>query len=373
MSRVANFTAGPAALPLPVLEEAQRELLDYQGTGMSIMENSHRSKTYEVVHNEAIALTKELLGVPDGYQTLFIQGGASQQFAMIPLNLLPAGKSADYLITGHWSERAIEEAQLLGKARIAGTGKATGFMRIPTAGELELDPQAAYVHLTTNNTIYGTEWASEPEVGNVPLIADMSSDFLSRRIDVKKYGMIYAGAQKNIGPSGVLVGIVRQDLIDGARKDIPSIFRYATFAKNNSLFNTPPTFAIYLVRGVLRWVKGQGGLEKIEATNVDKAEAPVRRDRRCGRLLQEPGRQGQPLAHERRLALAVGAARREVRERRGKGGTGGPEGASLGRRHSRVDLQRRLRCRRAEAVRLHVRVSSDKPSLKSEAKHDRNC
>jgi phosphoserine aminotransferase len=272
MSRVANFTAGPAALPLPVLEEAQRELLDYQGSGMSIMENSHRSKTFEAVHTEALSLLKELLAVPDGYQILFMQGGASQQFAMVPLNFLPAGKSADYLITGHWSERAIEEAQLLGKARIAGTGKATGFMRIPTAGELELDPQAAYVHMTTNNTIYGTEWASEPATGGVPLIADASSDFLSRRVDVKKYGMIYAGAQKNIGPSGVLVGIVRQDLIDGARKDIPSIFRYATFAKNNSLFNTPPTFAIYLVRGVLRWVKGQGGLEKIEAQNADKAK-----------------------------------------------------------------------------------------------------
>src|SRR5687767_2641791 len=161
MARVANFTAGPAALPLPVLEEAQRELLDYQGTGMSIMENSHRSKTYEAVHNEAIALTKELLGVPDGYQVLFMQGGASQQFAMVPMNFLPAGKSADYLITGHWSERAFEEAQLIGKVRIAGTGKATGFMRIPQANELELDAQAAYVHMTTNNTIYGTEWFAE--------------------------------------------------------------------------------------------------------------------------------------------------------------------------------------------------------------------
>jgi phosphoserine aminotransferase len=272
MSRVANFTAGPAALPLPVLEEAQRELLDYEGTGMSIMENSHRSKTFDAVHTEALSLLKELLAVPDGYHILFMQGGASHQFAMIPLNFLHAGKSADYLVTGHWSERALEEAQILGKARVAGSGKATSFMRIPSASELELDPQAAYVHMTTNNTIYGTEWTSEPATGAVPLIADASSDFLSRRIDVKKYGMIYAGAQKNIGPSGVLVGIVRQDLIDGARKDIPVIFRYATFAKNNSLFNTPPTFAIYLVRGVLRWVKAQGGLEKIEQLNAEKGK-----------------------------------------------------------------------------------------------------
>jgi phosphoserine aminotransferase len=255
-----------------VLEEAQRELLDFQGTGMSIMENSHRSKTYEVVHNEAIALTKELLGVPDGYQILFLQGGASQQFAMIPMNFLHAGKSADYLITGHWSERAFDEAQLVGKARIAGTSKASGFMKIPGPNELELDPHAAYVHMTSNNTIYGTEWFEEPSVGGVPLITDASSDFLSRRIDVKKYAMIYAGAQKNIGPSGIVLAIVRQDLIDGARKDIPTILRYATFAKNNSLYNTPPTFAIYLVRGVLRWVKAQGGLDKMEAINVDKAK-----------------------------------------------------------------------------------------------------
>jgi phosphoserine aminotransferase len=272
MARVANFTAGPAALPLPVLEEAQKELLDYQGTGMSIMENSHRSKTYEAVHNEAIALTKELLAVPDGYQILFMQGGASHQFAMVPMNFLPAGKSADYLITGHWSERAHDEAQLVGKARIAGTSKPSGFMRIPSASELELDPQAAYVHMTSNNTIYGTEWFEEPSTGGVPLISDMSSDFLSRRIDVKKYGMIYAGAQKNIGPSGVLLAIVRQDLVDAGRKDIPTILRYATFAKNNSLFNTPPTFAIYLVRGVLRWVKAQGGLDKLETINTDKAK-----------------------------------------------------------------------------------------------------
>ncbi len=272
MARISNFTAGPAGLPTAVLEEAQRELLDYQGTGMSIMENSHRSKTFEVVHNEAIALTKELLGVPDGYQVLFMQGGASHQFAMIPMNWLPAGKSADYIVTGHWSERALDEAQRVGKARIAGSSKASGFMKIPAQSELELDPAAAYVHMTSNNTIYGTEWFTEPSTGKVPLIADMSSDFLSRRIDVSKYGMIYAGAQKNIGPSGVLLAIVRQDLVDAGRTDIPTILQYQTFAKNNSLFNTPPTFAIYLVRNVLRWVKGQGGLEKIEALNLEKAK-----------------------------------------------------------------------------------------------------
>ncbi len=271
MTRVANFTAGPAALPVAVLEEAQRELLDYQATGMSIMENSHRSKTYEVVHNEAIALTKELLGVPEGYQVLFLQGGASQQFAMVPMNLLAAGKSADYVITGHWSERALEEAQIVGKARIAGNTKEQKFTRVTAQSDLQLDPAAAYVHITTNNTIEGTEFFAEPNTGSVPLIADMSSDFLARRFDIKKYGMVYAGAQKNIGPSGVVMAIIRNDLVDGGRKDIPAIFRYSTFAKNNSLFNTPPTFAIYLVRGVLRTLKAMGGLEKVEAVNLDKA------------------------------------------------------------------------------------------------------
>jgi phosphoserine aminotransferase len=270
MARVANFTAGPAALPLAVLEEAQKELLDYQGTGMSIMENSHRSKTYEAVHNEAIALTKELLGVPEGYHVLFLQGGASHQFAMIPLNLLSAGKSADYVIGGHWSERALEEAQILGKARVAGSTKEQKFTRVSKQEELQLDADAAYVHVTTNNTIEGTQLFGEYQT-KAPLVADMSSDFLCRRFDVKKYGMIYAGAQKNIGPSGVVLAIVKNDLVEAGRKDIPTIFRYSTFVKNNSLFNTPPTFAIYLVRGVLRWVKGQGGLEQIEAQNLDKA------------------------------------------------------------------------------------------------------
>ncbi|MEO6953874.1 MAG: 3-phosphoserine/phosphohydroxythreonine transaminase [Polyangia bacterium] len=270
MARVANFTAGPAALPLPVLEEAQRELLDYQGTGMSIMENSHRSKTFDAVHNEALDLARELLGIPTSYDVLFLHGGASQQFALIPMNFLRPGKSADYIVSGHWSERALEEAQIVGKARIAGTSKDAGFMRVPT--KLDLDPDAAYVHMTSNNTIYGTELFSEPDVGKVPLVSDMSSDFMSRRIDVTKYGMIYAGAQKNLGPSGVALGIIRKDLVESARTDIPVVFRYGTIAKANSMFNTPPTFAIYLVRGVLRWLKVQGGLDAIEKVNLAKAK-----------------------------------------------------------------------------------------------------
>ena len=269
--RVSNFNAGPAGLPLPVLERAQGELLDYAGTGMSIMEHSHRGKTYEAVHDEAIALLRELAGIPDTHHVLFLQGGASLQFAMLPMNLLGQGRSADYVNTGHWSERAIDEAKYYGTPRVVGLGEAERLTRIPRAGELELDPKAAYVHITSNNTIEGTQWFAEPDTGGVPLCADMSSDFLWRKPDVARYGMIYAGAQKNLGPSGVVLVVMRKDLVDAGRKDLPTIFRYATFAKNNSLYNTPPTFAIYLVRNVLLWIKELGGPEKLEARNREKA------------------------------------------------------------------------------------------------------
>ncbi len=274
MERVINFNAGPAGLPLPALERAKNELTDIGGSGMSIMEHSHRGKLYEGIHNEAIALLRELLGVGDTHHVLFMQGGASQQFAQVPMNFLTPGKSADYIITGHWSERALEEAPLAvpgAKINVAASTKQDKtFTRIPSQAELELDPNATYVHMTTNNTIYGTQWFHEPEVGKVPLIADMSSDFLWRKHDVSKYAMIYAGAQKNIGPSGVVVVVIRKDLALAGRKDIPVIFRYETFAKNNSLFNTPPTFGIYLVRNVLAWAKDLGGLPALEQRNREK-------------------------------------------------------------------------------------------------------
>ena len=264
MGRAYNFNAGPAGLPLPALERAQRELLDFEGTGMSIMEHSHRGKSYEAVHNEAIALIRELLGVPDDYHVLFLQGGASLEFARVPMNLLPAGKSADYILTGGWSEKAYEEAGRIGTVRVAATTAVDKrYTRIPRQDELELDPAAAYVHMTSNNTLFGTQWHRWPEVGAVPLVADMSSDFLWRKFDVKKFSLIYAGAQKNIGPSGVTVVLAKKDLVDGARKDIPTILRYATHAANNSLYNTPPTFGIYLCRNVH---------EEIERRNRKKAE-----------------------------------------------------------------------------------------------------
>jgi phosphoserine aminotransferase len=271
MKRVANFNAGPAALPLPVLERARDELIDFQGTGMSIMEHSHRGKAYEGVHHEAIALLRELAGIGDDYHVILLQGGASTQFAMVPMNLLPSGKSADYVLTGHWSDRAFEEAQVVGRARAAANTAEVKHTRVPTQAELSLDAAAAYLHITSNNTIEGTQFHDFPDGGSVPVVADMSSDFLWRKIDVSRFGLIYAGAQKNLGPSGVTVVIARKDLVDAGRKDIPKIFRYSTHASQNSLFHTPPTFAVYLMRNVLAWIKDSGGLAQIEAWNRDKA------------------------------------------------------------------------------------------------------
>lgn len=271
MSRVYNFNPGPAVLPLPVLTQVQSELLDYQGRGMSILEMSHRSKEYEAINSQAEARIKALLGLGSDYRVLFLQGGASFQFAMIPLNLLPAGATADYILTGAWSEKALEEAQKLGQARVAGSTREENYKRIPTASELTIGDQPAYVHLTSNNTIFGTQWATFPDVGDAPLIADMCSDILSRPIDANRFAMIYAGAQKNMGPAGVTVVIMRQSLIDRAPKSLPAILSYATHAKNNSLYNTPPAFAVYMTNLVLGWLEAQGGLAAVEQVNRQKA------------------------------------------------------------------------------------------------------
>ncbi len=270
--RAMNFNAGPAALPLSALERAAGELLDVDSTGMSIMEHSHRGKAYEAVHNQAIALVRELLGVPESYDVLLLQGGASQQFAVVPMNLLEAGRSADYVLTGAWSQKAYKEAKVLGKARVACSTEADKkFTRVPKQSELELDAEAAYVHVTSNNTIFGTQFHAFPDTGKVPLIADMSSDIMWKPIDVSKFGLIYAGAQKNLGPSGVTLVIIDKALTAGARKDIPTIFQYRTHADNNSLYNTPPTFGVYLLRNVLDALKQAGGLAAIERHNRDKA------------------------------------------------------------------------------------------------------
>lgn len=272
--RVINFNAGPAGLPLPALEKAQRELLDFEGSGMSIMEHSHRGKVYEAVHHEATARLTRLLGIPDSHTVLFLTGGASTQFALVPMNFLHPGKSADYVMTGVWSEKALDEAKLLGTARVAATTKNPdgSYTRVPTQAEVSIDPQAAYVHSTSNNTIYGTQFHTLLDTGAVPHICDMSSDFLWRRFDVSKLDFVYAGAQKNLGPSGVVVAVARREFLARGRRDIPKVLRYQTHADNDSLYNTPPTFAIYLVRNVLEWIEGQGGLDALEARNRAKAE-----------------------------------------------------------------------------------------------------
>jgi len=272
LNRIWNFNPGPATLPVSVLEKAKEEMLNYAGTGMSVMELSHRSKAYEAIQDEARNLLCELLGIPSNYKVLFLQGGASLQFAMLPMNFLVSGKSADYILTGYWSQKAYKEAKNIGNVRVAGTTEASNFNRIPEQNELSLDSNAVYCHITSNNTIFGTQWKTFPETGSVPLVADMSSDILSRKLDVSRFAMIYAGAQKNLGPAGVTVVILREEWIAQARTDIPTILKYAIHAENNSLYNTPPCYAIYIMKLVLEWVKQLGGLSAIEKRNEEKGK-----------------------------------------------------------------------------------------------------
>jgi phosphoserine aminotransferase len=271
VQRVYNFSSGPAVLPLPVLEEAQRDLVALPGVGMSVMEISHRSKTFDDIIEGAERDFRALGGVPDNYHVLFLQGGASLQFSMVPMNLLPAGGAADYVVTGSWSEKAVKEAKRVGTVRIAATTAEGNHARIPAQRELTLTADAAYVHTTSNNTIYGTQFQYTPDTGNVPLVTDTSSDIFSRPIDVKKYGLIYAGAQKNLGPSGVTVVIIRDDLVKRSPAALATMLSYAVHAENKSLYNTPPVFGIYILRLVLKWAIGQGGLQAIEAVNERKA------------------------------------------------------------------------------------------------------
>lgn len=269
--RIYNFSAGPAVLPLPVLEEAQRDLVALPGVGMSVMEISHRSATFEGILNTAVADMRELAGIPANYKILFLQGGASTQFSMVPMNLLGAGATADYILTGDWGKKAAKEAKKFGTVKTAGTTESTNFARVPRQDELQLTPGAAYVHMTSNETIHGNEWFYEPNVGDVPLVNDMSSDIFSRPIDIAKYGLIYAGAQKNLGPSGVTVVIIREDLLARSADTLPTMANYKTHADNGSMYNTPPAFGIYILGLVLRWMKGIGGLSAIEAINARKA------------------------------------------------------------------------------------------------------
>jgi len=268
--RVFNFNPGPAALPLEVLEQAQAEMLDFKGTGMSVMEISHRSKEFEAVINTAEADLRELMGIPANYKIMFLQGGASLQFAMLPMNLRPAGASADYIVTGTWSKTAIKESKKLGTARAAANTEAEGFKSLPAS--LDLDPKAAYLHFTSNETIHGVEFFTEPTPpAGVPLVCDCSSDFISHPIDVSKYAMLYAGAQKNAGPSGVVVVIAREDMLERTPENLPVMLDYKALAASGSLHNTPPCWSIYMVGLVFQWVKKMGGLAGIEKINRTKA------------------------------------------------------------------------------------------------------
>lgn len=269
MSKIYNFNAGPAVLPKDVLVEAQRDLLDFNKSGMSIMEHSHRGKDYDAIHSEAVSNLRKLLDISDDYSVLFLQGGASMQFAMVPMNLLGEGKTADYTNSGAWASKAIKEAKLLGKVNIAADCGKEIPTRVPSEKELKLTPGAAYVHITSNETISGAQWKTFPKT-DAPLVADMSSDFMSRPFDVSQFGLIYAGAQKNLGPSGVTLVIIRKDLAEQAPEKLPTMLKYSTHIEENSLYNTPPTFGIYILALVTRWVMKMG-LENLYRQNREKA------------------------------------------------------------------------------------------------------
>jgi phosphoserine aminotransferase len=269
--RLFNFSAGPAVMPLPVLEEAQRDLVSLPGVGMSVMEISHRSRTFEDLLSRAIADVRELAGIDERYKVLMLQGGATLQFSMVPMNLLGANQTADYIDTGTWATKAAEEARKVGRVNVTGSTKADKYSRLPRRDEIALTGGAAYVHITTNNTIEGTEWRDLPDTGDVPLVADASSDIFSRPMDFSRFGLIYAGAQKNLGPSGLTLVIIREDLLARSGATLPVMLNYKVQADNNSLYNTPPTFGVYLLGLTMKWLKSLGGLPGIAAINERKA------------------------------------------------------------------------------------------------------
>jgi phosphoserine aminotransferase len=271
LSRVYNFSSGPAVLPVPVLEEIQRDLLALPNVGMSILEISHRSAAFESILATAEADVRAVAGVPSGYKVLFLQGGASLQFSMVPMNLLTPGATADYIDSGSWGDKAIKEAKKVGTVNVAASTKNENYSRVPTQAELKLTPGAAYVHMTSNNTIEGTEYKTLPGVGDVPLVNDTSSDMFSRPLDVAKHALIYSGAQKNLGPSGVTLVIIRDDLLPRSQKSLPTMLNYAVQAENGSMYNTPPTFAVYTLGLVMKWLIAQGGLAAIAKVNERKA------------------------------------------------------------------------------------------------------
>lgn len=272
MARVYNFSAGPSMLPLEVLKTAANEMLEYGSTGQSVMEMSHRSKEYDDIIKQAEADFRDIMNIPDTYEVLFLQGGGSSQFAMVPMNLMNKNKKADYIITGQWAEKAYKEAARYGNARAIASSADKTFSYIPKVSAKDIDPEADYVHICMNNTIYGTKWHTLPETGNVPLVADISSCIMSEPIDVTKFGLLYAGAQKNIAPAGLTIVIVRKDLLGNAMDITPTMFNYVTHAENGSMFNTPPCYTIYVAGLVFKWIKKLGGLTEMAKINYKKAE-----------------------------------------------------------------------------------------------------
>lgn len=271
-NRVYNFNPGPAVLPEPVLKEVQENLMSLPGVGMSVLEISHRSEIFESILNETIQNLRRLANIPDNYKILFLGGGASLQFSMVALNLMPPKNKADYIVTGSWSKKAVKEAKRVGEVNIAATTEGENFKRIPKQEELKLTSDVSYVHYTSNNTIYGIEWHYIPDVGNVPLVCDASSDIFSRPIDVSKFALIYAGAQKNLGPAGVTLVIIREDLLERSQDSLHTMLNYKVHAENNSLYNTPPVFGIYIIGLVAKWLISLGGLEAIAKINEEKAK-----------------------------------------------------------------------------------------------------
>lgn len=272
MRRVFNFSAGPGALPLEVLEKAQQELTCYGNSGMSVMEMSHRSKDYDAIIKDAEAKLRKIMGIPDNYKVLFLQGGASLQFAMIPLNLFRKSFKADYIDSGQFASKALKEAQKFGTVNVVGSSKADVYTYIPKVSKDQFDPEADYAYICANNTIYGTKFHEYPDTGNVPLVADMSSCILSEPVDVSKFGIIFAGAQKNLGPAGVTLVIIREDLIGFAGEKVPSMLNYKLMVENDSMYNTPPTYGIYMLKLMFEWIEAQGGVEALEKKNIEKAK-----------------------------------------------------------------------------------------------------
>jgi len=270
--RIYNFSAGPAVLPEEVLKEAQENLFTLPGVGMSILEISHRSKTFDKIIGDARDDLRTLLDISQDYEILFLQGGASLQFSMVPLNIMPPVNKADYIVTGSWSKKAVKEAKRVGEVNIAATAEDTKFNRIPKQAELKLTADAAYAHFTSNNTIYGTEWQTEPVVGSVPLVCDASSDILHKKIDINKYALVYAGAQKNMGPAGVTLVIIRKDMLERSSDTLHTMLNYKTHVENGSMYNTPTTFGIYIINLVAKWLKKNGGLDAMYKLNKEKAE-----------------------------------------------------------------------------------------------------